>query len=249
MSSIASRVTQRRRGEVENDKKKIILLIDNSGSTGYYGRFNAIQKYVNQQLEDFYKEKIDLQKLYYFSNSLQEIKIDEYTKSKVDSVYPDGSTSLFKFIHEIGDEVLKLDDDLSDYSFVVVTDGENTTQPHFWDNAIKTINELKEKNCKILYAAIESNPFSEISKQALDLGYPEEFILSINCYDQNYMDKGLDSLRQVSASQTFNGFSQVQRQSSQPIDDSFLNLDDIGLNKRPNDDNDNNVKRLKRSKN
>ena len=246
MSTVASRVIHRRRGDVENDKKKIILLIDNSGSTGQYGRFIAIQKYVNQQLKDFDEEKIDLQKLYYFSNSLQEIKIDKNTKSKVDNVYPDGCTSLFKYIHEIGEDVLNLDDDLSNYSFVVVTDGENTTQPHFWDKAVNTIKELKEKNCKILYAAIESNPFTEISRQALDLGYPEEFILSINCYDQRYMNEGLDSLRQVSASQTVDGFSQVQRQSSQPIDD-FFDLDDKESNKRPIHEDNNKLKRLKRS--
>ena len=215
--TIGERVAKRRR---LLDKVGLTLLIDRSASTGDFGRFKSIQKYVREQLSSNKKGEIDLKGIFYFSNSLNEV--EDFTEDKINEMYPDGATSLFKYIHEIGEKILTENEgDLANLSFVVVTDGENTTDGGFWNSAIATIKKLKDRNCKILYAGIESNPFAEISAQALNLGYPNECVLSINCYDRNYMDNGLQSLRQVSTNITSTGFSQTQRQSSQPVDNLF----------------------------
>lgn len=227
MTTIGERVAKRKRGL--EDKVNIILLNDKSGSTGNYGRFVAIQKYVEEQLKSHERGEIKIEGLFYFSNLLEEIEVtninvNDLIKEELSKIYPNGCTSLYKYIHEIGEKILvEKDGDLSKISFVVVTDGENTTDANYWDQAITTIKKLKDRNCKILYAGIESDPFTEISNQALKLGYPEDCVLSINCYDKKFMENGLNSLRQVSTSLKANGFTQIQRNSSQPTDD----LDDL----------------------
>ena len=201
--TIAKRVINRRRGITP---QKFIFILDRSGSmTGQ--RFYALTNYLRTHIESNGIESIssiflfnDRTRLFYPTETVNQNNLIQ----ELDIVRTNGATRLFGTIGEV---LQNIPEDSENVTVVVISDGVDTVNDRIRDPSVfnearnQVLNSI-DRNHNLYFAGLEninnnSQFFGNVTQLALDMGFPEGNVLSVNYENQESQNIAMTSLRRA----------------------------------------------------
>lgn len=201
--TIAKRVINRRRGITP---QKFIFILDRSGSmTGQ--RFYALTNYLRTHIESNGIESIssiflfnDRMTTFYPSERVNQNNLIE----QLNLVQTQGTTRLFGTIGEV---LQNIPEDSENVTVVVISDGvdtvnDRTRDPSVFNDARNQVLNSIDRNHNLYFAGLEninnnSQFFGNVTQLALDMGFPEGNVLSVNYENQESQNIAMTSLRRA----------------------------------------------------
>ena len=201
--TIAKRVINRRRGITP---QKFIFILDRSGSmTGQ--RFYALTNYLRTHIESNGIESIssiflfnDRTRLFYPTETVNQNNLIQ----ELDIVRTNGATRLFGTIGEV---LQNIPEDSENITVVVISDGadtvnDRTRNPSVFNEARNQVLNSIDRNHNLYFAGLEninnnSQFFGNVTQLALDMGFPEGNVLSVNYENQESQNIAMTSLRRA----------------------------------------------------
>ena len=201
--TIAKRVINRRRGITP---QKFIFILDRSGSmTGQ--RFYALTNYLRTHIESNGIESIssiflfnDRTRLFYPTETVNQNNLIQ----ELNIVRTNGATRLFGTIGEV---LQNIPEDSENVTVVVISDGadtvnDRTRDPSVFNEARNQVLNSIDRNHNLYFAGLEninnnSHFFGNVTQLALDMGFPEGNVLSVNYENQESQNIAMTSLRRA----------------------------------------------------
>lgn len=216
--TIAKRVINRRRGIIP---QKFIFILDRSGSmTGQ--RFYALTNYLRTHIESNGIESIssiflfnDRTRLFYPTETVNQNNLIQ----ELDIVRTNGATRLFGTIGEV---LQNIPEDSENVTVVVISDGadtvnDRTRDPSVFNEARSQVLNSIDRSHNLYFAGLEninnnSQFFGNVTQLALDMGFPEGNVLSVNYESQESQNIAMTSLRRATTGG--DSFTQDERYSA-----------------------------------
>ena len=201
--TIAKRVINRRRGITP---PKFIFILDRSGSmTGQ--RFYALKNYLRTHIESNGIESIssiflfnERTRIFYPTETVNQNNLIQ----ELNIVRTHGATRLFGTIGEV---LQNIPEDSENVTVVVISDGadtvnDRTRDPSVFNEARNQVLNSIDRNHNLYFAGLEnidnnSQFFGNVTQLALDMGFPEGNVLSVNYENQESQNIAMASLRRA----------------------------------------------------
>lgn len=216
--TIANRVINRRRGITP---QKFIFILDRSASMSGQ-RFYALRNYLQTHIDSNGIESIssiflfnDRMTTFYPSERVNQNNLIE----QLNLVQTQGTTRLFGTIRDV---LQNISEDLENVTVVVISDGEDTvdnrsTNPTVFNEARTEVLNSIDRNRNLYFAGLENvnnnnQFFGNVTQLALDMGFTEGNVLSVNYESPQSQNVAMSSL--MRATTGGDSFTQDERFSA-----------------------------------